>query len=444
MTDNLPAVRAGTSSIDLAPAAWQLANKVAGTDFAPKSLRGKPEAVLACILTGHEVGLSPMRSLALIHVVDGRPAMAAELMRALVLEAGHDIWIEEQTSTRVTIGGQRAGSSRETKVTWTMDDAKRANLSGKQNWRSYPRAMLLARATSELCRAVFPDVLSGISHTIEELSDGDEVPEVDLGPVEAAPAPAPAKATARANRAATTEQAPADEIEERPPATRGEIPALPGEEDDSDVIDAEVVETTADEVEEPEEVDDFPEIVDEVYHHTDEQLDEYTDPDPAPADAGPRLSGAQMLAIRFTEKGITDRAERLSIVVEIIGREVVSSKDLTSAEISKVVEWLEEHPSATVSEPEEAGPEPSEVEEEQRPPAPSSSTASRRTAVSDPEEWTGEQWRQHVSTHRKKVVAAVKEAQRLAVEAGYAGKIVTLDDVAGTGLAGALADWMTQ
>lgn len=460
MTDNLPAVRPGTSSIDLAPAAWQLANKVAGTDFAPKSLRGKPEAVLACILTGHEVGLSPMRSLALIHVVDGRPAMAAELMRALVLEAGHDIWIEEQTSTRVTIGGQRAGSSRETKVTWTMDDAKRANLSGKQNWRSYPRAMLLARATSELCRAVFPDVLSGISHTIEELSDGDEVPEVDLGPVEAAPAPAPAKATARANRAATTEQAPADVIDERPPPTRGEVPALPGEDDD--VIDAEIVEhatgsdpdlaaaTEVPGVKQRDEVEDefgeteadadgpsdFPEIVE----------DDYVDDDPAPADPGPRLSGAQMLAIRFNEAGITDRAERLAIVAEIIGREVTSSNQLDADEVRAISDWLSEHPPATVSEPEEAGSpaEPSEVEEEQRPPAPSSSTASRRTAVSDPEEWTGEQWRQHVSTHRKKVVAAVKEAQRLAVEAGYAGKIVTLDDVAGTGLAGALADWMTQ
>jgi len=458
MNSRLPALRnAAQDSIDLAPAAWQLANKVAGTDFVPKALRGKPDAVLACILTGSEVGISPMKSLSMIHIVDGRPAMAAELMRAIVLDAGHDIWIEEQSSTRVTIGGQRAGSSRETKVTWTMDDAKRANLSGKQNWRNYPRAMLLARATSELCRAVFPDVLAGISHTVEELTDGDEIPEVDYGPpetVDVSSSATPPKATARANRAATSEQAPADEFDERPPPTRGEVPSLPGEEDESDIVDADVIEADATEEEKPEpvedefgeteadadgpadEVDEFPEIVE----------DDYTDEDPAPADAGPRLSGPQMIAIRFGEAGITDRAERLAIVVEIIGHEITSSKDLTSAEISKVVAWLEVHPPATVTEPEEAGsPEPSEVEEEHRPPGSLSSTASRkRTAVSDPEEWTGEQWRAHMNTHRRKVVAAVKEAQRLAVEAGHDGKIITLDDVAGTGLAGALAEWMTQ
>jgi len=94
MNSRLPALRnAAQDSIDLAPAAWQLANKVAGTDFVPKALRGKPDAVLACILTGSEVGISPMKSLSMIHIVDGRPAMAAELMRAIVLDAGHDIWI---------------------------------------------------------------------------------------------------------------------------------------------------------------------------------------------------------------------------------------------------------------------------------------------------------------------------------------------------------------
>ena len=109
--------RAGMSSIELAPTAWQLANRVAGTEFVPAALKGKPEAVLACILAGHEAGISPMQSLSKIHVIQGRPAMAAELMRALVLQHGHEIWIEESTTTRVTMGGRRAGGTRETKVT---------------------------------------------------------------------------------------------------------------------------------------------------------------------------------------------------------------------------------------------------------------------------------------------------------------------------------------
>ena len=43
-----------TSSLDLAPQAWKLAEKIAATDFVPPALRGKPEAVHACILAGHE------------------------------------------------------------------------------------------------------------------------------------------------------------------------------------------------------------------------------------------------------------------------------------------------------------------------------------------------------------------------------------------------------
>lgn len=199
MTAELVPMSNAQNSLDLVAPAFDLAEKIAKTDFVPSPMRGKPEAVLAAILTGHELGIGPMQSLAKIHVIEGRPAMAAELMRALVLAAGHDIWVVESNSTRCTVGGKRTNSERESTFTWTLDDARKAGLDGRQNWRKYPRAMLLARATSEVVRAVFPDVVAGVSYSVEELTDG-EMLTTGGGPL---PPAEPVARKARARRAAT-------------------------------------------------------------------------------------------------------------------------------------------------------------------------------------------------------------------------------------------------
>ena len=147
-------------------AAWRLAQKIAGTDFVPRALRGNPHAVLACILTGEELGIGGMKSLQSIHIIEGRPTLSAELMRALVYAGGHTLDIIESTNQRVALYGRRRGGS-QAKVVWTIADAQQAKLTGNPSWTKYPRAMLLARATSELCRMLFPDVIGGL-YTPEE------------------------------------------------------------------------------------------------------------------------------------------------------------------------------------------------------------------------------------------------------------------------------------
>lgn len=162
--------------IDLVGPAGELAAKISETEFVPVRLRKRPAAVMACILSGQEAGVGPMQALRQIFVTDdGKVGMAAELMRSLVLRDGHEIWPEDYTNTRVTMAGRRRGNpdGEPVRVTWTLDDAKKAGIGGKQNWTKYPRAMLTARATTELCRLVFPDVIAGISYSLEELEDGD-------------------------------------------------------------------------------------------------------------------------------------------------------------------------------------------------------------------------------------------------------------------------------
>lgn len=148
-------------------AAMRLAGRIHDTPFVPRALRGDPSSVMACILTGGELGLKPMQSLRMVHMIEGRPSSSAELMRALVHRAGHRFSVISSDTTEVIVYGMRRDTGADARVTWTIADAQRAKLMGNPAWVKYPRAMLLARATSELCRQLFSDVIGGL-YTPEE------------------------------------------------------------------------------------------------------------------------------------------------------------------------------------------------------------------------------------------------------------------------------------
>jgi alpha-D-ribose 1-methylphosphonate 5-triphosphate synthase subunit PhnG len=212
-----------------------LSDYIAETDFVPKALRNKPAAIAACILTGRELGIGPMASLKSIHMVQGVPSLSAEYKRARALAAGHQIVIDDSTSTRCVVRGRRAGADGWVTIQWTLDMAKRAKLAGKDVWQQYPQRMLQARATSELCDLIFPDASLGLE-TTEVLEDGGALVAAIAGEVAeetaAEPKPAPAPRTARRGRA-TTPQTASPAAAPTPPAPAGGVPLppLPGEEE---------------------------------------------------------------------------------------------------------------------------------------------------------------------------------------------------------------------
>lgn len=159
----------------------ELALKVADTDFVPRGLQGNPEAVAAAILYGRELDMAPMTALQQVYMVEGRPTLAAEHLRAMVFAAGHEIAFVETTGSQCTVKGRRKNSDMWTTVVWSLAMAQAAGLTGKKNWQRYPRQMLVARATAELCREIFPDVTHGIPAT-EEFEDGGETPAGTAAP----------------------------------------------------------------------------------------------------------------------------------------------------------------------------------------------------------------------------------------------------------------------
>jgi hypothetical protein len=195
--------------------ARSLAEAISRSGLAPQAARS-PEAVMVILAQGAELGLPPMAALRQIHVVNGRAVLSADLMRALVLRMGGRIRCVESTPDRATFAGSR-GEEPEQSITWTMQMAQRAGLTGKGPWTQYPGAMLRARASAELCRLVWPDVVGGL-YTPDEMGDARDarveapaVPVVaeEVVDAEVVPAEAPALTPASTTQPVAPEPAPA-------------------------------------------------------------------------------------------------------------------------------------------------------------------------------------------------------------------------------------------
>lgn len=183
-------------------AAGQLAEQLCATPFVPSHFRGKPADAAAAILTGHELGLSPMAALRSIFVINGTPGMYAITLRAVLQNRGHRIWVDEAGPERVVVKGQRAGSDHVVESVWTIERARKAGLFSNKKYETEPQNMLTARGTVEVARLIAADALLGMPYSGEELEDmppayqagpasvGQRVSAAEiLGTAPAAPAP---------------------------------------------------------------------------------------------------------------------------------------------------------------------------------------------------------------------------------------------------------------
>jgi DNA polymerase-1 len=145
------------------------------------SAYGTPHGVLSTIMVGRELGLPAMASLRGIYNMEGKHALAASLMVALVLKSGLAEYFEPVSFTEIeaTYETLRKGARNPVKLTHTIVMGRQAWPKTKPDWeKSFlasgwgrnPTDMLVARATSRLARMVYPDLLAGL-YTPEELAE---------------------------------------------------------------------------------------------------------------------------------------------------------------------------------------------------------------------------------------------------------------------------------
>ena len=151
---------------------------LASSNMVPKDYIGKPQNILVAIQWGMELGLAPMQSLNSITVINGRPSVWGDALMALVQSSPvyEDIeeYIEDEgTPNPVAVCVATRKGHTPVTAKFSVEDAKRAGLWGKNTWASYPRRMLQHRARGFALRSAFADVLKGMIST-EELQDYPE------------------------------------------------------------------------------------------------------------------------------------------------------------------------------------------------------------------------------------------------------------------------------
>lgn len=155
---------------------FRFAKYVAASGLAPKGME-KVESILVAIQMGAEVGLSPMAALQNIAVINGRPSIWGDAQLAVcrarsdfddtVFDEHFEGDFGKETFKAVCIVARKGGLKQQRE--FSIEDAKRADLWGKNVWKGYPKRMLQMRARSWALRDTFPDALRGFKQAEEAM-----------------------------------------------------------------------------------------------------------------------------------------------------------------------------------------------------------------------------------------------------------------------------------
>jgi hypothetical protein len=166
----------------------ELVNQLAASNLLPRQYQKNPGNLMWALEYAEALQVPPMTVITGIHVIEGKPTASAQLIGGLARRAGHKLRVRfDRKTMTATAQVVRADDPDFTfESVWTLDRAKGANLTGKGVWKSYPDAMLKARAITEVARDACSEALFGVIYTPEELgaevvldAEGEQVPVTD-------------------------------------------------------------------------------------------------------------------------------------------------------------------------------------------------------------------------------------------------------------------------
>jgi hypothetical protein len=154
----------------------QLAKAAAASGFW-KHIQTPAQAVVV-MAAGEELGLTPLASLQGITIIEGEVGYRANLIATLIAQhKQYSYKVIERKDDRCTlqfeIDGKAIEDGEEGKVTFTLDDAKEAELvKPRSGWAKYPRRMCFWRCLTEGAGIYFADLTAGTPvYTDEEIRE---------------------------------------------------------------------------------------------------------------------------------------------------------------------------------------------------------------------------------------------------------------------------------
>ena len=203
-----------------------------------KDAKGVAQAAVKLII-GQELGLSIVASMKGIHVFEGNIELAtttmatlikrSEIYRVKIIKAddeGCELLFEEKGDYIPNSGKNPEWQPCGPAATFTVEEATKAGLMNKDNWKKYPGDMCYSRALSRGFRRYCPELAGGPVYVEGETSDPSEPMETTVEVIEsegnvslASPDPSQAlEVTPEAPNAAPEAQAEASEGENAPEA----------------------------------------------------------------------------------------------------------------------------------------------------------------------------------------------------------------------------------